>query len=477
MTDILRGKRLEPMDELALKITSSVEADKRIQKAVVYINMAHVLALYNARAISKEDMTKIMKALSEELGGFPLDYRYEDVHMSLEQDLSLKIGDIAGHIGLAKSRNDQVATAIRLELREELLSLMESLEALIENILNVSSENVKTFFITFTHLQPAQASTGAHWLLSYAWAFLRDMERLKMAYAMVDMSPMGSAANAGSLVPIDRYEEAEMLGFSGLIENTLDAVSARDFIFDALYSITSISLNLSKLSADIIAFMSLGILDLDDKFVSTSSIMPQKRNPVVAEIVRSKSSILMSNLIGAMEIVRGLNSSYNLDLQEITPKLWASIDEISMILKVMSGMVLGIKFNQKKAEELAKKAFVTASDLAEFISLKYSVPFREAHHIVGEAVKGSEEGEELASTLIELLKQKGINVNAEEINKILNPTISIESKITAGGPHPKESLRQINMINLKLKEFEDFVSTSKRKIEKTYQMMINKGWY
>ncbi|MDP8022892.1 MAG: argininosuccinate lyase [Nitrososphaeria archaeon] len=477
MTDILRGKRLEPMDDLALKITSSVETDKRIQKAVVYVNMAHVLALYNARAISKEDMSKIMKALSEELGGFPLDYRYEDVHMSLEQDLSLKIGEVAGHIGLAKSRNDQVATAIRLELKEELLSVMESLESLIENILNVASENVKTFFITFTHLQPAQASTGAHWLLSYAWALLRDLERLKLAYSITDMSPMGSAANAGSLVPVDRYEEADMLGFSGLVENTIDAVSTRDFIFDALYSITSISLNLSKLSADIISFMSLGILDLDDKFVSTSSIMPQKRNPVVAEIVRAKSAVLTSNLIGAMEIVRGLNSSYNLDLQEITPRLWASIDEVSSILKVMSGMVLGIKFNENKAEELAKKAFVIASDLAEFISLKFGVPFREAHHIVGEAVKSSEAGGELISSLIEILKQNGINADAQELTQVINPVSSIEKKITAGGPHPKESIRQINMINLKLKEFEDFVNLSKRKIEKTYQMMINKGWY
>ncbi len=477
MTDILRGKRLEPMDDLALKITSSVEADKRIQKAVVYVNMAHVLALYNARAISKEDMTKIMKALSEELGGFPMDYRYEDVHMSLEQDLSSKIGNAAGHIGLAKSRNDQVVTAIRLELKEELLSVMESLEALIENILNASSENIKTFFITFTHLQPAQASTGAHWLLSYAWALLRDLERLKLAYTMTDMSPMGSAANAGSLVPIDRYEEADILGFSSLLENTVDAVATRDFIFDTLYSISSISLNISKLSSDIIAFMALGILDLDDKFVSTSSIMPQKRNPVVAEIIRAKSAVLMSNLIGAMEIVRGLNSSYNLDLQEITPRLWTSMDEILSILKAMSSMVLGIRFNSDKAEELAKKAFVTASDLAEFISLKFGIPFREAHHIVGEAVKMSEDGRELVPALIELLQQKGISANEAELSQMINPVASIEKKVTVGGPHPKESVRQINIINLKLKEFEDFVGLSKRKIEKTYQMMINKGWY
>jgi len=477
MTDILRGKRLEPMDDLALKITSSVDADKRIQKAVVYVNMAHVLALYNARAIAKEDMSKIMKALSEELGGFPIDYKYEDVHMSLEQDLSSKIGDVAGHIGLAKSRNDQVATAIRLELKEELLSIMESLESLIESILNTASENTKTFFVTFTHLQPAQASTGAHWLLSYAWAFLRDLERLKLAYVMADMSPMGAGANAGSIVPIDRYEEADMLGFSGLIENTIDAVSTRDFIFDALYGIASISLNLSKLCADIIAFMSMGILDLEDRFVSTSSIMPQKRNPAVAEIVRAKSAVLISNLLGAMGIVRGLNSSYNLDLQEITPRLWSSIDEILAIIKVMTEMVMGIRFNEEKAKELAIKGFVTASDLAEFISLKFGVPFREAHHIVGEAVKKSEEGAQLIPTLIDLLQQRGLKADTSELAQVIDPVASVDKKVTAGGPHPKESFRQINLINLKVKEFEDFISLSKRKIEKTYQMMINKGWY
>ena len=477
MTDILRGKRLEPMDDLALKITSSVEADKRIQKAVVLVNMAHVLSLYDARALSKEEMTELMKALSEELSGFPLDYRYEDVHMSLEQDLTAKVGSLAGKIGLGKSRNDQVATAIRLELKEELLSVAESLASLIQALMDKASESSNVLFLTFTHLQPAQASTGAHWLLSYAWAFARDFERIKLAYSTTDLSPMGASANAGSIVQIDRYEEAETLGFSGIIENTIDAVSARDFILDSIYALSSIALNASRLSADVVAYMALGLIDLDDKYVSTSSIMPQKRNPVVAEIIRAKAAGIISNLLASMEILRALNSSYNLDLQEITPKLWSSVDEAVSMLRVLSGMVLGIRFNQEKAKELAEKGFVTASDLAEHIALKYSVPFREAHHMVGEAVKMSETGRPLIESLKAVLESRGLSFDEAEIKDVMNPESAISRKATAGSPHPRESMRQISALSSKVKEIEDFISINKRKIEKTYQLMINKGWY
>ncbi|MGC9209369.1 MAG: argininosuccinate lyase [Nitrososphaeria archaeon] len=472
---MLRGRRLDPMDDLALRITSSAEADRRIQSAVVYVNMAHVVGLYNAGAISKEVMNKLMQGLSNELSGYPISYKDEDVHMSLEKDLALKVGLEAGFIGLAKSRNDQVATAIRLQLRQELLGVMENVLSLIEAITGKASESIRTFFITFTHLQPAQASTGAHWLLSYAWSFLRDLERLKLAYQMTDMSPLGSAASAGSIVQVDRYFEAEALGFSGIVENTIDAVSTRDFIFDSIYAMSSAAVNLSRLSADIVAYMALGLIDLDDRYVSTSSLMPQKRNTVVAEIVRAKSANIISNLLSAMEIVRGLNLSYNLDLQEITPKVWASIDEINDMLKATAIMIGGLKFNEDRAKEMALKGLVTASDVAEYVSIKYGIAFREAHHMVGEAVRNC--GETYVKCLVDTLKSMGINVDVEELSRMADPISSVERRSTTGGPHPRESLRQISAIELKVKEFEDFLGLNSRKIEKTYQSLINRGWY
>lgn len=478
MVDILRGKRLNPMDEGALKITSSVDVDYRIMKKVIYVNAAHVLALKKAGLLDQENTSQLLTALSKELNGYQLDYKYEDVHMSLEEDLKSRVGEKAGYIGLGKSRNDQVATSIRLEAREEILNVIKNIAGLIGSMIEASKNNLNTIFIGMTHLQPAQPITASHWILSYAESIMRNIERLKLAYHMTNISPMGAAALAGSTVPVDRWYVSEALAFDGLIENTIDAVSARDFVMDTIYALSMLASDFSRLSSDIIVYMSLGYIDLDDRFVSTSSIMPQKRNAVVAEIIRAKSANLVSNLFNSMEISRMLNSSYNLDLQEITPKLWNAFDEIVPMTRELGSMVRGLKFNEKLINEIAKNSLITASDVAEYISMKYNMPFREAHHIVGEAIRMSENNKlSLAKNIQTILTEK-INGGAilSDIEESLDPQKSIMKRVTTGGPNPEQSAKIIGSMDLELAKLNGWVASEEKKIEKAYELLFNKGW-
>ncbi|MGC8661629.1 MAG: argininosuccinate lyase [Nitrososphaeria archaeon] len=478
MVDILRGKRLNPMDDSALKITSSVDADRRIMKKIVYVNAAHVKALERAGLLDQRTTSELLSALAEELDGYPLDYRYEDAHMSLEEDLKSKVGEKAGFIGLGKSRNDQVATSIRLEAREELLNLAKSMVELLGSMIEISKSHADTLFIGMTHLQPAQPITASHWMLNYAESMLRTVERLKLAYRTTNISPMGAAALAGSTVPLDRLYISQVLAFDGPVGNTIDAVSSRDFVIDIIYSITMLASDLSRMSSDIIVYMSLGYMNLDDRFVSTSSLMPQKRNAVVAEILRAKSANLVSMLFNSIEINRTLNTSYNLDLQEITPKLWGAFDEIISLVDEMNSMITGISFNSELISGIAKGSLITASDAAEHISIKYRMPFREAHHIVGEAIKMTENnGLPLARNIYNVLSGKvNVNINQQAIEDSLDPQKSIFNRGTLGGPHPGQSAEMITTMRMQLDKLNAWVASEEKKIEKAYVLLFSKEW-
>ncbi|MCL4344601.1 MAG: argininosuccinate lyase [Nitrososphaerota archaeon] len=477
MVDILRGKRLNPMDDKALKITSSVDADRRIMKKIVYVNAAHVKALKRAGLIEPGIASELLSALDKELDGYNLDYRYEDAHMSLEEDLKSKVGEMAGFIGLGKSRNDQVATSIRLEAREELLSLTKSVAGLLASMLEVSKSQ-GALFIGMTHLQPAQPITVSHWILNYAESILRTVERLKLAYRTTNISPMGAAALAGSTVPLDRLYTSHALAFDAPVENTIDAVSSRDFAIDTIYAISMLASDLSRMSSDIIVYMSLGYMDLDDRFVSTSSLMPQKRNAVVAEILRAKSANLVSMLFNSIEINRTLNTSYNLDLQEITPRLWSAFDEIVPMVEEMSSMIKGIRLNEELINRTAKDSLITASDAAEYISMKYSMPFRDAHHIVGEAIRKTENNRlPLAQNISGVLAGKvNASINQQDIEDSLDPQRSIFNRVTLGGPHPDQSGKMISNINLQLDKLNAWVASEEKKIEKAYELLFSKEW-
>ncbi len=478
MVDILRGKRLNPMDDSALKITSSVDADRRIMKKIVWANAAHVKALKRANLLDGQTAAELLSGLASELNGYRIDYIYEDAHMSLEEDLKSKVGEKAGFIGLGKSRNDQVATSIRLEARDELLNLAKSMHDLLYSMMDFSRSHVNTLFIGMTHLQPAQPITASHWILNYAESMLRTVERLKLAYGITNISPMGAAALAGSTVPLDRQYTSEVLAFDAPMWNTIDAVSSRDFIMDIIYAISMLAFDLSRISSDIIVYMSLGYIDLDDRFVSTSSLMPQKRNAVVAEIIRAKSANLVTMLFNSIEIGRTLNTSYNLDLQEITPKLWSAFDEVVPMINEMKSMIKGIKFNEDLITRIAQNSLITSSDAAEYISIKYGMPFREAHHIVGEAIRMTENsGLPLAKSIHKILseKVKG-SISQEAIEDSLDPRKSINNRKTLGGPNPEQSMKIISELSSQLEKLNNWIALEERKIEKAYELLFRKEW-
>jgi argininosuccinate lyase len=441
------------MAEPASIYTSSIMDDERIKDAVIDINMAHVLALLKAKWITVDDAGKILNELLQARKEVKLDYKLEDVHMCIEDFILKRIGAVGGFLPLGRSRNDHVAGALRLVLRGELLRVIELSTELLQAMLDKALEHHKTIMPGYTHSQPAQPTTVGHWLLSYVDMMMRDLERIKEAYKRVNRSPLGSAALTGSRAWVDRKYLAELLGFEGVIENTMDAVGSRDFILEALFTLSSIMLTISRFAEDLIFFSSqeVSFIKISDHYISTSSIMPQKRNAVVAEISRAKAGSMISRFVAVAFILKGLNQTYNLDFQEVTRHLWPSVDEVKSTLLVYAGMVKELEFDERRMVKVAERGFVTASDVAEHLSISYGIPFREAHRLVGMVTKRAERGKfrskkDVSRELLKHLRpyfKKERNFSDKELIKVMDLHNSIKSRRTLGGPSPKEVKRMI----------------------------------
>ncbi|MEM2099330.1 MAG: argininosuccinate lyase, partial [Candidatus Bathyarchaeia archaeon] len=323
MSEILRGGRIGALRKDVADFTSSIKDDAKLSKAVININKAHVIMLIEQKIITQQDGAKLLKALTKH-ADVKLATTSEDVHMAVEEAITKELGsEIGGNLHIAKSRNDQVATAIRMVLRSSLLSLMLSITQMQESLLATAEKHIKTLILEYTHLQPAQPVTFAHYLLSYFDMLTRDLQRLTEAYTRVNLSPMGAGALATTSFPISRERVAELLGFNGVVENSIDAVGSRDFILETIAALTLIAVNLSRLSEDLIIWSSpsFGVIELPDEFASTSSIMPQKKNPDVLEVIRARASNVIGDFVAATATLKSLPSTYNLDFQEVTPKL------------------------------------------------------------------------------------------------------------------------------------------------------------
>lgn len=334
MSRILHGGRLGSIREDVAKFTSSIKDDARLLNAVVAINKAHVIMLIERKIIAAKDGATLLIALAK-VSDLRLDESMEDVHMAVEEEVLKKAGtEAGGNLHIAKSRNDQVVTAIRFELRNELLTLMRSIAHVQEHLSEVAEDHLETVILEYTHLQPAQPVTFAHYLLSYVDAFERDAQRILNAYSRVNLSPLGAGALATTSFPINRERTAELLGFRGLIENSIDAVGSRDFIVETIASLTLVAVDLSRLAEDLIIWSSpdFGVVELPDEFTSTSSIMPQKKNPEVLEVIRARASQVLGNFVTVTATLKSLPSTYNLDFQEVTPKLWESIEIVKASL-------------------------------------------------------------------------------------------------------------------------------------------------
>jgi argininosuccinate lyase len=435
----------------AASFTSSLEFDKRIFNADIRCNLAHTTMLKEQGIIEAEDANKIISALKEletkGIDALNLDLSVEDIHMALENYVTERIGEVAGFMHTGKSRNDQVATDLRLILKEEIIEIEKDILNFIETILEMSSNHTETIMVGYTHLQHAQPTTFAHHLMAYANEIKRDFERLDDAKKRVDICPLGSAAMTGTGFSINRDRTAELLGFSKVMENSMDAVSSRDFMAETVFALAMLATNLSKISEELIIWSTyeFRLIEISDEYSSTSSIMPQKKNPDVAEISRSKTSVLYGELMTILSILKALPHSYNRDLQEVTPHLWNAVDTTRSMLNITSDMLSSVSFNKDRGMELVMANYSTATELADLMVREKKLPFRIAHQIVGRAVTiAIDQGitpEDIDSKFLDQIaidiKGSSLDIDNQLIENALNPSEIIRTRDVKGGPSPK----------------------------------------
>ncbi|WP_269744796.1 argininosuccinate lyase [Methanobrevibacter millerae] len=451
MDNIRNGRFKTGMTDEAAEYTSSFDADKLLFEADIKTNFAHTSMLKHEGIIDSDIADNILCALDslkeEGFDALVFDPSVEDVHMAIENYVTSKIGPQAGFMHTAKSRNDQVATDIRLVLRERIIGIQIGILEFMEGIVEMAGEHLNDVFIGFTHLQHAQPITIAHHLMAHVQALKRDYERLEDTYKRVNLNPLGSAAMATTSFPINRELTTKLLGFDSYLENSMDGVSARDFVAETVFDLTALCTTLSKICEELILWSTyeFGVIDMADEYSSTSSIMPQKKNPDVAELARGKSTIVNGELVTILTILKAIPYTYNRDLQEITPHLWNALKVTEDTLSIVTRMLLSVKFNTERCAELAGRNFATATDLADIMVREKQVPFRTAHKIVGrivnEATSNNMVEEDITSDFIDdIAVDLGFDklyLDDELIQKALNPTENVKIRRVVGGPAPE----------------------------------------
>ena len=419
---------------------SSLAADERIFEADIAVDRAHVVMLDEQGIIGSDDASAILNALGEiEAAGHEALPDGEDVHAAIETAVIDRIGERGGRMHTARSRNDEVAACIRYRLRADILDVLEATVEARRVLIDVASEHTETVMPGFTHLQPAQPTTVAHYLSSYASSLARDTGRLLDAFERVNQSPLGAAAFAGTPFDIDRERTASLLGFGGLVENSMDAASARDFLFETTAAVAALSTTLSGLAEDLVVYSNAGYVELADAYASTSSIMPQKKNPDTMELVRASAGDAAAGLNALLSILKGLPRAYNRDLQRAHPHAFDAIDAVAEATNVAVGAVATAEWRAEALEDAAGEGFSTATGVADLLAMS-GVPFRTAHEVVATAAEradGSVLYDDLDAAAIDVLGD-GLDayVAQEEIRAALDPIASARSRGSVGGPAP-----------------------------------------
>jgi argininosuccinate lyase len=481
MPDLLRKGRLAPAAEDAVKFTSSALDDAKILRQIIDINKAHMVMLAEKGIVNKREAQKILKALSDLNGGIKLSPEIDDAHMAVEEQVIKAVGaDVGGNLNLAKSRNDQVSTAIRMKLREELLCLVEALNELQKILIGQAEQHLKTIIPGYTHLQPAQPTTLAHYLAAQFGALQRDLERLEETYKRVDRCPMGAGALATTSFEISRERVAELLGFNMVLENSLDAVSTRDYLLETLADLSILAVNVTRFVEDLILWSTadFDVLEIPNEYAFTSSMMPQKKNPDILEVIRARVSLVSGNYIACATTIMALPSGYNMDFQELTPKLWTSLDTSISCLVMLSKVVAKIKVKSDYADKPVW-SFMAATELANVLVRNHNIPFRTAHRIVGALVKALiDEGKTLKDATPALLSSvskeildHSLKVNDEDVAAATNLLNVVESHKVKGGPGPAEVARMLGTRKKEIDASKGWVSQKKNGLTKAEEML------
>ncbi|SEH50868.1 argininosuccinate lyase [Halopenitus malekzadehii] len=424
---------------------SSLAADEAIFAADLAVDRAHVVMLAEQGIIEPETAGEILSALDDvEDADHDALAEGEDVHEAIETAVIDRIGPDGGRMHTARSRNDEVATCIRYRLREDLLAVAEATVAFREVLAESAADHVETTMPGYTHLQPAQPTTVAHHLLSYEAAVARETDRLLDAYDRTNRSPLGAAAFAGTPFAIDRDRSAELLGFDGVVRNAMDAVSARDFLLEAAASFASLSVALSGLAEDLIVFANKGFLELDDDYASTSSIMPQKKNPDTLELTRGTAGEAVGELTGVATALKGLPRAYNRDLQRVHPGVFEIASVVRDATDVAGGAVATATWNESDLAAAAGDGFSTATGIADLLAMA-GLPFRSAHEIVAHAASSIDGAADAAAAAAKLdaaaedvLEESLFTyVSRDDVERALDPDVSVASRDSAGGPAPE----------------------------------------
>jgi len=455
---VYRARLAGKFDEKTARFVSSLKEDERIFEEDIDGTEAHDIMLCEQGIITKEDLKRILSALerlrlSKEAGKITISPEFEDIHEFIEAYVIKEVGvEVGGKLHTGRSRNDQVAVDIRMKVRSELNDVSEKLLNLIVALLKVAENHTDTLMVLYTHMQPAQIGVFSHYLLAYADTLIRDFERLQECFVRVNLSPLGAGPIGGSSLDINRARTASLLGFDEILENSIDAVSARDFAIETLSTLAMLMSGLSRIAEDLIIWSSaeFGYIEIADEYASTSSVMPQKKNPCTLELIRGKTGQVYGALTSLLTMVKGLPTGYNRDLQETKAPLWTGFDTVKDSLEVLTGVVSTLKVNKEKMQKAALESYIFAVDLAEKLVKEAGLSFREAHKLVGNLVKeASASGikprnlkPEMLEKLSEKILEKKIKVG-HMMKDAVNVKSCLTKRKTLGSPAPKEIKRML----------------------------------
>ena len=436
------GRFTKEIDKLVNDFNASIGFDKRLYKQDIEGSIAHATMLGDCNIIPKEDSELIVSELKNiladiEAGKLVIDDEYEDIHTFVEATLITRIGDVGKKLHTGRSRNDQVALDMRLYTRSMIEHTNILLKELLEAILKVMKENIDTFMPGFTHLQKAQPITLAHHLGAYFEMFVRDRSRLEDNYKRMNYCPLGAGALAGTTYPLDRDQTAKLLGFEGPTRNSLDSVSDRDYLIEYLSDLSIIMMHLSRLSEEICIWNSneYGFTEIDDAYSTGSSIMPQKKNPDIAELVRGKTGRVYGALTSLLTVMKGLPLAYNKDMQEDKELSFDAMDTVNNSIILFTGMIATMKFNNERMEDSAMKGFTNATDAADYL-VKHGMPFRDAHRVIGEMVLFCLDRN---ISLLDLTLEEFKNFSEifdEDIYDAISLETCVDARLTKGAPGP-----------------------------------------
>jgi len=439
----------EPMSELVKRYTASVFFDKRLWQADIDGSLAHAEMLCAQGIIAAQDLADIQRGMAQirqeiEAGTFEWKLDLEDVHLNIEARLTQLVGDAGKRLHTGRSRNDQVATDVRLWLRGEIDQLLPLLRQMQASLVDLAAEHAHTIMPGYTHLQVAQPVSFAHHLLAYVEMFHRDEQRLVEIRSRVNTLPLGAAALAGTSYPLDRERVARTLGFEAVCRNSLDAVSDRDFAIEFTAFASLVMMHVSRISEEIIIWMNqnFGYIDLADRYCTGSSIMPQKRNPDVAELARGKTARVYGHLNALLVLMKGQPLTYNKDNQEDKEPLFDTVDTVRDTLRIMAEMVQGIRVKPEAMQRAALRGYATATDLADYL-VKKGLPFRDAHEVVAHAVKTAlGRGVDLSELSLADLQAFDARIESD-VHEVLSLAGSLQARQVLGGTSPVRVLEEV----------------------------------